>query len=121
MILGLGACGNQDMLGPERNPAPVVKLGDAPQLSLLFQDVRDRIVVSLPDRPLRGELAAAMQYLVVALDGGSLGPAEKAFAAAYLAARRYGDQLDDPSAEADLAALWLAMEILTQSLRESGA
>jgi hypothetical protein len=121
MIAGLGACGERDMLGPEGNPAPVVILRDAEQLSLLFQDVRDRIVASLPEQPPRGELAAAVQYLVSALDAGFLAPAEKAFAAAWQAARRYADRLDDPSAEADLAALWLAMEILTRSLRESGA
>lgn len=117
VILGLGGCGEREMLGPA---APVVIIGDAPELSLLFQDVRDRIVPSLPDQPRRGELEAAVRYLVTALEAGSLPPVEQAFATAYLAARRYSDQLD-PAAEADLAALWLAMEILTRSLKESGA
>lgn len=120
VILGLGACGERDILGPEGNPPPVVMIQDALPLSLLFQDVRDRIVPSLPEQPRRGELEAAIRYLVTALEAGSLRPVEQAFAAAYLAARRYSDQLD-PAAEADLAALWLAMEILTQSLRESEA
>ena len=120
IILGLGACGQGDLLGPEENPGPPVMIQDAVPLSFLFQDVRDRIVPSLPEQPGRGELAAANRHLVTTLEAGSLPPVKQAFAAAYLAARRYADQLQDRSAEADLAALWLAMDILTQTLRESG-
>lgn len=117
MILNLGACGEREMLGPAE---PVVTIRDAPELRMLFEDARDRILPSLPEHPRRGELAAAIRYLVTALEAGSLPPVKQAFAAAWLATRSYSEQLD-ASAQADLAALWLALDVLTQSLKESGA